>query len=240
MAITLRSPESIYQITGEIERGTFQGRWHFSFGDYHDPAHTHFGPLRVFNDDTFSPGAVWPLHPHRDTEVVTYCAEGEFRHADELGPGGILRKGGVQHTTIGTGMWHSEINNSPDRPLRFIQMWFIPSKRGLEPAVQQRQAERDERTDRLLLLVSPGHAGALPIAADAEVYSCFLTGGGAVRHVIEKGRGVYLYVLEGGPVRLRDHILPELWAAKITDEPSIELRAEEDAELLLVDLSLEV
>ena len=68
--------------------GTFHGRWHFSFGDNYDPEHMQFGTLRVFNDDTLSPGAVWPLHPHSEIEVVTYCAEGEFRHADQHGKGG--------------------------------------------------------------------------------------------------------------------------------------------------------
>ncbi|MFA5353574.1 MAG: pirin family protein [Thermodesulfovibrionales bacterium] len=241
MAIILRSPESIYQVTGEIDKGTFHGRWHFSFGDYYDPAFSHFGTLRVFNDDTLSPGAVWPLHPHRDNEVVTYCVAGEFRHADEGGLGGLLKKGWVQHTTVGSGLWHSEINNLADKPMRFIQLWFIPSRMGLEPVIQQKQVEREERTDRLLRLVSPDrHTDALPIASDAEVYSCFLREGSSVRHTIEKGRGLYLYVLEGGPVRLRDRLIPELWAAKILDESALEIRSEGDAELLLLDLSLEV
>ena len=80
--------------------GTFHGRWHFSFDDYFDPSFMSFGPLRVFNDDTLSPGAIWPLHHHQEIEVVTYCAEGEFRHADERGEGGILQKGWVQHTSM--------------------------------------------------------------------------------------------------------------------------------------------
>ena len=85
--ITVRKPEDILLTGGAIEDGTFLGRWHFSFGGHVDPEHMQFGTLRVFNDDTLSPGAVWPLHPHRDIEVVTVCAEGEFRHADENGAG---------------------------------------------------------------------------------------------------------------------------------------------------------
>jgi redox-sensitive bicupin YhaK (pirin superfamily) len=88
--IRIRPPESIYQAHGSIENGTFAGRWHFSFDDYADPEYVHFGSLRVFNDDTLSPGAVWPLPPHRNIEVVTYCAGGEFRHADEHGQGAYL------------------------------------------------------------------------------------------------------------------------------------------------------
>jgi len=149
-SLIIRNPETIYQAEGEIENGTFHGRWHFSFDDYRDPQYKRFGTLRVFNDDTLSPGAVWPLHPHKDNEVVTYCAEGEFRHADERGEGGILKKGWVQHTTVGRGMMHSEINNLKDQPMRFIQMWFIPSERGLPPKVEQKAVEQVERKNRLL------------------------------------------------------------------------------------------
>ena len=167
--ILIREPESIYQIRGQIVNGSFHGRWHFSFGENYDPEHMQFGTLRVFNDDTLSPGAVWPLHPHHDIEVVTYCAEGEFRHADQRGKGDILKKGWVQHTTVGKGMMHSEINNRPDIQMRFIQMWFIPSEPNLAPSVEQKSVEKEERANRLLPLVSNEHADALPIHSDALV-----------------------------------------------------------------------
>lgn len=236
--ITIRNLDTIYQAHGEIENGTFHGRWHFSFGDYYDPEYTHFGTLRVFNDDTLSPGAVWPLHPHRDNEVVTYCAEGEFRHADERGKGGILRKGWVQHTTVGKGMWHSELNNLPDKPMRFIQMWFFPLKHGLEPSVEQKRVEKPERTNRFLPLVSNTHPGALHIVSDAAVYSCFLEAGKKVDFQLEEGRGAYLYVLEGGPVEVNGESVPALGAAMVQEERKLHVEAKKDAELLLVEVLL--
>ena len=84
--ITVRDPASIHQVDIPIDGGTCHGRWHFSFDRYFDPRWMRFGTLRVFNDDTLTPGAVWPLHPHREIEVVTYCASGEFRHADVADP----------------------------------------------------------------------------------------------------------------------------------------------------------
>jgi len=66
--IKTRKPDEIYQIEAGVQNGSFHGRWHFSFGDYYDPAYERFGTLRVFNDDILDPGAVWPLHPHRDNE----------------------------------------------------------------------------------------------------------------------------------------------------------------------------
>ncbi len=236
--ILIRKPESIYQIEDEIENGAFHGRWHFSFGDYYDPAYSSFGALRVFNDDTLSPGAVWPLHPHRDIEVVTYCAEGEFRHADEHGKGGVLKKGWVQHTTVGRGMRHSEINNRKDIPMRFIQMWFLPSEHDSEPSVEQKAVEKKERTNKFFPLVSNTHKGALRIFSDAGVYSCFLQKDRKADYKISSGRGVYLYVLEAGPLHLNNHLIPALGAAQVTEEAHIHMTAGSDVEILLVDVLL--
>lgn len=236
--IHIRMPEEIYQTKGDIKNGTFSGRWHFSFGEYRDPENVYFGTLRVFNDDTLSPGAVWPLHPHREIEVVTYCVEGEFRHEDEHGKGGILTKGGVQHTTVGRGMHHAEINNRQDIPMRFIQMWFFPSEPGHDPSVQQKIVERSERTNQLFPLVSNEHEGALPILSFAQVYSCFLEPEKMVRHRIGRQHGVYLYVLEGGAVRVNGHHLPPLAAARIYEEFDLNIKADAETELLLVDVLL--
>ena len=239
IVIAVRRPEEIYQAGGRIGNGTFQGRWHFSFDRYRDPEYVHVGALRVFNDDTLSPGAVWPLHPHREIEVVTYCAAGEFRHADEGGVGGVLRPGWVQHTTVGRGMFHSEINNRPDEPMRFIQMWFMPDEAGLAPSIEQKQVERDERTNRLLPLVSNDHEGALPIHSPARVYATYLEAGRTIEHPIQEGWGIYLYVLEGGPVELEGDVVSALGAARVLDEPHLRMTAEENAaELLVIEVML--
>ena len=236
--IDVREPESIYRVEVPIQDGVCHGRWQFSFGEYFDPKNVNFGTLRVFNDDTLTPGAVWPLHPHREIEVVTYCAGGEFRHADQDGEGGVLKEGWVQHTTVGRGLWHSEINNRKDAPMRFIQMWFLPSAPGLEPSVEQKAVERSERTNHFLPLVSSEHEDALFIFTDARVSSCFLEKGKTAEHVLEDKRGAYLYVLEGGPVGVNGKRMSALSAAKISGEPELHVTANADAELLLADVLL--
>jgi quercetin 2,3-dioxygenase len=236
--ITIRRPDEIFKIKGEIEGGSFLGRWHFSFDTYTDSDYMRFGTLRVFNDDTISPGGVWPLHPHKEIEVVTYCAAGEFRHADQAGKGGVLKKGWVQHTTVGRGMWHSEINNLKDEPMRFIQMWFIPDTPGLEPALQQMRVDKSARTDIILPIVSNEHEGALPIHSDARVYSSFLTQGKVVEHIVPAGHGTYFYLVEGGPVHVNTYRIEEYSAIKAVGPGTLEVHAEEDSELLLVDVRL--
>jgi len=236
--ITVRQPEDIYQTSGAIEKGTFEARWHFSFESYQDPTFENYGTMLAFNDYTFSAGALWPLHPHRDVEVVTYCVEGEFQHADEYGPNGVLRKGGVQHATVGRGMWYSEINNLPNQPLRFLQIWFLPVARDLIPALDQKQIPRVDRTNHFLPLVSIHHENALPIFADAEVHACFLESKAFAACIPKPKRGTYVYLIEGGPVMLNGYMLAPMAAAMIKGERVIGIVAETDAELLLVDVLL--
>src|SRR5438552_614517 len=133
MAIEIRRDHEIYRKEGDW----FTARWHFSFDEYRDPGNMGFGNMRVFNDDRLVPGAIWPLHPHRNIEGLTYVVEGTFRHEDDVGGApGPLPAGAVQRMTLGSGAWHSEQNASDTEPMRFIQMWIVPAARGLTPGVE--------------------------------------------------------------------------------------------------------
>ncbi len=131
----------------ETDGGWFNARWHFSFDSYRDSENDSFGAMRVFNDDRLIPGAVWPLHPHRDVEGLTYVVEGLFGHEDNVGgPFGPLPAGSVQRMTLGSGALHSELNASKTEPMRFIQIWILPDTPDLAPAVEQRVFTKDDRT----------------------------------------------------------------------------------------------
>src|SRR5262245_65788316 len=122
--ITLRPRASLHHTDG----GWFQANWHFSFDFYEDSENTWFGDLRVFNDDRLIPGAVWPMHPHRDIEGITYVAEGTFEHADSRGGGGGLPPGAVQRVTLGAGMEHSERNQTETEPMGCMRMCVLPAE----------------------------------------------------------------------------------------------------------------
>ena len=169
---------------------------------------------------------------------MTYCAEGVFRHADQNGRGGILREGWAQHTTVGRGMYHSEINDSPAEPMRFIQMWFFPDVPGLRPSVEQKKVNKADRTNVLFPIVSNSLPGALRIHQDAAVYSSFLQKDRVAELAMTEGRGGYLYVLKGGPVAVNGKKVDTLGAAAITQEPALLIEALQDAELLLVDVPM--
>ena len=232
--IRVRRDHEIYRAEG----GWFTARWHFSFDRYRDPENMGWGPLRVFNDDRLVPGAVWPLHPHSDIEGITYVVEGTFRHQDDQGGNGVLPAGSVQRMTLGSGAWHSEQNASETEPMRFIQMWIMPTEQGLPPSLEQKVFTEADRTDRLLEVLSPDGGEAVEVHRDARVHVSRLNPGKEVTHSLGPGRGAYLYVIEGA-LRTGQEKLGTGDAAKVRDEDALRLAAEDTTELLLVDVPLD-
>lgn len=228
--IRVRPQDTIYHKEG----GWFSANWHFSFDEYYDREYMGFGTLRVFNDDRLIPGAIWPMHPHRDVEGLTYVVEGTFRHQDNLGNGGVLPAGSVQRMTLGSGAYHSEQNGSDTEPLHFIQMWIMPEVRGLPPSVEQKVFTKSDRTNRLLEVIAPdGHNGAVKVHRNASVYVSHLEHGKAVEHVIEPGSGVYFFLIEGD-VNLNGERLTAGDAAMIQDEERLAISARQPSELVMV------
>ena len=232
--LLIRRDAEIYRAEG----GWFTARWHFSFDRYRDPENMGWGPLRVFNDDRLIPGAIWPLHPHNDIEGITYVVEGTFRHEDNVGNGGILPAGSVQRMTLGSGAWHSEQNGSQDEPMRFIQLWILPEEAGLPPEVEQRVYTVEDRTGRLLEVLSPRGGNAVLVHQDASMYVSRLEPGTEATHELRNDRGGYLYVIEGD-LALNGERLATGDAAKVRDQNALHLRAEDATELILVDVPLE-
>jgi redox-sensitive bicupin YhaK (pirin superfamily) len=239
VAVEVRPRASLFHAEG----GWFEARWHFSFDRYRDDARMGLGDLRVFNDDRLVPGAAWPMHPHRDIEGITYVAEGTFEHADSRGNGGVLPPGSVQRATLGSGMMHSERNGSKTEPMRFIQMWILPARRGLEPSIEQRSYGEDARQDRLLpvLVPAPGYGGAdapasgdaVTVHQDAALYAALLSPAAAVTHGFRDGFDGYLFVVHGA---LDTPAVDEGGAAVVRGERSLPLRASAaGAEVLLVE-----
>ncbi|MDQ4109050.1 MAG: pirin family protein [Actinomycetota bacterium] len=222
----------------DVDGGWFRARWHFSFDTYHDPEYTQFGRLRVFNDDRLVPGAIWPMHPHKNIEGLTYVVEGSFRHEDDVGgPPGPLPAGSVQRMTLGRGAWHSEQNDSETEPMRFIQMWIMPAEPGLEPGVEQKVFTEQDRTDRLLKAISGDDGDAVLMHQDAHVFVSRVNPAVEVSHELGARRGVYLYVIEGD-ADVAGERMTTGDAAEIWDEPSVPIRANAVTELIAVDVTL--
>ena len=177
--------------------GWLATNWHFSFGDYHDPANMNWSRLRVFNDDVVQPGGGFGMHPHRDMEIVTYVLDGELAHQDSVGNRGVVRPGEVQVMSAGRGIHHAEMNPSQTKPVHLLQLWIEPRHRSNEPRWEQRQFTAQERSGKLLPVVSGGEApGTLTIDQDATIYVSSLRAGESVTHAVAGGHA-YLFVTKG-------------------------------------------
>lgn len=233
--ITIRRDAEIF----DISRDWFRARWHFSFDQYRDPENDGFGAMRVFNDDRLTPGAVWPLHPHRDVEGLTYVVEGTFGHEDNVGGAfGPLPAGSVQRMTLGSGALHSELNASQTEPMRFIQIWILPDTPDLEPEVEQRVFTKEDRSNRLLKVIGPEGGDVVKVHQNASVHVASLEPGTAVDHELGAGRGAYLYLIDG-EVSLNGEAMSTGDAAKVTDEAPLGIGARQASELILVDVPME-
>jgi len=136
----------------------------FSFGNHYDPDNTHHGLLLVSNDDVVRPRTGFDTHPHRDMEIVTWVLDGELEHKDTLGNTGLIYPGLAQRMSAGRGIWHSEKNNTSDRPVHFIQMWVLPDAGSIDPGYQQLDINQELDKGGLVPIASgSGHAAAISI-----------------------------------------------------------------------------
>jgi quercetin 2,3-dioxygenase len=222
---------------GRANHGWLDTHFTFSFAEYFDPEHLQFRTLRVMNDDRVAGGGGFPMHPHRDMEIVTYVLEGALEHRDSMGNGSVIAPGDVQYMSAGTGVMHSEFNASKSKPVHLYQIWMLPQKKGLKPAYDQKTFSEAEKRGKLRLVASPdGREGSVKIRQDNELYATVLGKGESVKHVLKPERYAYVQVARGS-VTLNGTQLAEGDGAAISAEKAVELTGVDDAEVLLFDLA---
>jgi quercetin 2,3-dioxygenase len=142
-----------------------KSRHSFSFGDHYDPDNIHHGLLLVNNDDSVQPASGFETHPHRDMEIVTWVLRGELTHQDSMGNRGVIYPGLAQRMSAGSGILHSEKNDSLTEPVHFVQMWVIPDETGVTPGYQQQEIDAQHLSNSLATIASgiPGHDGAITL-----------------------------------------------------------------------------
>lgn len=231
------------RVRKSADRGHFDFGWlntyhTFSFGEYHDPAHTHFRALRVINEDFVAPGQGFPTHAHRDMEIVTLILQGELEHKDSMGNGSVIRPGDVQRMSAGTGVSHSEFNPSPKNPAHLLQIWIFPEKKNIAPGYEQTSFSSKIGEEGLLLLASGSpQDGAVKIHQDAGLFHGHLISRGRIVYEPAKGRGLWLHVIAGRPSVGGENLAPGDGAA-IEEASSIEISsAGGDCRFLLFDLA---
>lgn len=217
--------------------GWLDSRHTFSFGGHYHPDHMGFRALRVINDDRVAPGAGFGTHGHRDMEIISYVLEGALEHKDNMGNGSVIRPGEVQRMSAGTGVQHSEYNPLKDEPIRFLQIWVQPSRRGYEPGYEQKRVEEGAARGRLRLIASgQGGRGAVKVNQDVEVWAGRVEQGDAVQVPIRAGRGLWVHVARGD-VAVAGTLLSEGDGAAVENETEVKLEGRTGGEILLFDLA---
>jgi quercetin 2,3-dioxygenase len=220
---------------GGENMGWLDTRHHFSFANYHDPARTSWGSLRVWNDDTIAANTGFPPHPHRDMEIITYVREGAISHQDSLGNKGRTEAGDVQVMSAGTGITHAEYNRE-DVATRIFQIWIIPTRQGGQPSWGARPFPKGDRVGRFVVLASgfDGDGDALPIRSDARVVGATLRAGETAIYRLGADRRGYL-VPATGAIEIDGIRINARDGAAIREVDTLEVKALEDSEVVLVD-----
>lgn len=230
---------SMINIRHSADRGHNQLPWldshfTFSFDRYYDPDHVQFRSLRVINEDVIAPAQGFPMHPHRDMEILTWILEGALEHRDNAGGSGVIRPGELQHMTAGTGVMHSEFNPSPENAVHLLQIWLLPERKGLAPSYEQLAFPDSDLRGKFNLVAGP--KAPVTIHQDANLYIARLNEGDAVEHAIAPGRHAWVQIARGA-VELNGRELKAGDGAAISGESELMVKAREPSEVLAFDLA---
>jgi quercetin 2,3-dioxygenase len=221
---------------GHADHGWLDSHHTFSFADYYDPKHMGFRSLRVINDDRVAPGNGFGRHSHRDMEIVSYVLEGALEHRDSMGTGSVIRADDVQKMSAGTGVVHSEYNASKTNPVHFLQIWLVPTERGLEPSYEQKTFAGADKRGRLRVVASPdGRDDSVTIRSDAVLHAGVFAGGESAELTLSPGRHAWAQVARG-KVRINGRELGEGDGAAISEEAVVRVEGVDDGEVLIFDL----
>lgn len=223
---------------GHSNHGWLDSRFSFSFADYHDPKHMHFGPLRVINEDYIKAENGFGMHPHRDMEIITYVMEGSLSHQDSMGNKATVRPGEVQKMTAGTGILHSEHNDEKTGRTHLLQIWVIPDRMGLKPSYGQKSfADALAAHKPVLVLSKDGRDGSIVIEQDTDIYLTKLRGQDSASFAVKSDRGIWLQMIHGD-ITANGEAVKAGDGVSLQNETELKIVAGTDAEFLVFDLPL--
>ncbi|EEX49422.1 pirin family protein [Pasteurella dagmatis] len=226
---------------GDANHGWLKSKHTFSFGHYYDPSRINFGALRVINDDFVEGGMGFGTHPHNNMEIISIPLSGDLAHKDSMGNGSIIRNGDIQVMSAGTGITHSEMNPNADIPVKFLQIWVIPNKRNVEPRYQQITIADNAKPNDFQQILSPNpDDDGVWIHQDAWFSLAKFDQGISKNYALNKaGNGVYAFVIKG-QANVAGVALNERDGLGIWDTDNLDIIASSDAEVLLMEVPMEV
>lgn len=223
---------------GHADHGWLDTYHTFSFASYFNPERVHFGALRVLNDDKVAPSEGFGMHPHQNMEVISIPLKGYLRHGDSIENSSVITPGTIQVMSTGTGIYHSEYNDSATEPLEFLQIWVFPKKENTKPKYDNFDIRHAVKRNELSLIISPEGNAPASILQDAWFSIGKLDKG--VKKTYDMHRedtGVYVFVIEG-QANVSGTVLSRRDGMGIYDTNSVAIEALEDSEILLIEVPM--
>ncbi len=226
---------------GDANHGWLKSRHTFSFANYYDPERMHFGAIRVINDDIVAPGMGFGTHPHDNMEIISIPLKGDLEHKDSMGNTTVIRNGDIQVMSAGTGIKHSEYNKNDDRPVKFLQIWIFPNKRGVTPRYDQITLNIEDRKNRFQQILSPSSEDeGVWIHQNAWFHISDLEKGKSLDYELKSPEnGLYVYVLDGDVI-VDGHALSTRDGLGIWDTNKVSFTAESKTSLLLMEVPMNI
>ncbi len=233
--IPMKAVKNIGKERGGGDYGWLTSRYSFSFNDWYDETKMGFGALRVLNDDEIAEGQGFGAHGHRDMEIVTIVTHGAVLHEDNIGNSYVVHEGDVQVMSAGTGVMHSEHNNSSDDPLSLFQIWIVPREKNTTPRYDQKHFSFNEIKNDVLELVGPS---SLIINQDAYISYGALDKNADYRYKLHNpSHGLYVFVIKGS-LKIEEYLLEKRDALGVEDAEQLEIQAAEDVQFLIIEVPM--
>lgn len=224
---------------GRADHGWLLSMHTFSFANYYNPDRMNFGALRVLNDDIIEAGMGFGMHPHDNMEIISIPLEGDLEHKDSMGNTSVIKYGDVQVMSAGTGIFHSEYNKTKNRCGKFLQIWVFPNKKNAQPRYDQITLNMADRQNKFQQILSP-------IADDTGVWihqnAWFHLGnfdkGMEEKYILKaKNNGVYFFIING-KITVNEQTLETRDGYGVWDIVNVNLHAEENSEILLMEVPM--
>ena len=227
---------------GLANHGWLKSHHTFSFASYQNPERMNFGALRVLNDDVVQPKMGFGTHPHQNMEIISIPLQGALSHKDSMGNKRAIEVGEVQVMTAGTGLTHSEFNDSKTEEVNFLQLWIIPEASNVTPNYEQRAFPLDGKVNQLQTVVAPKdkvEGDALPISQQAYIYRTTLAPGKTVDLKAKSlSNGFYIFVVDGA-IDIADITLSKRDAIGISETEQFKIAANQTSELVIIEVPMD-
>ena len=226
---------------GFANHGWLKSHHTFSFANYQNAERMNFGALRVLNDDLVQPKMGFGTHPHQNMEIISIPLQGALSHKDNMGNKRAIEVGEVQVMTAGTGLTHSEFNDSKTDEVNFLQLWIVPEELNVEPNYEQRQFPSEGKQNQLQTVVAPKdklEGDALPISQQAYIYKTHLDSDKTLNLKMKSSQnGFYIFVVEG-EIEVANNTLERRDAIGVSETENIEIIANQNSELVIVEVPM--